>query len=196
MPGPIADFPCPRCGGQCWDNRNDPNRKPNQPLVKCKNKNGCGWAVWDLAKIPASSAPAPSAQSATPAPRRPPLVIEKVMDVAMGEAVILTNKHFVENGKPTSDFDLVLRTAAIMAIARLDGKGIFGIEKEALEKAAKKRAELEAEAKRKAAEAEAARLEQERARQASQPQVGPGAAGELPPPMDPEYGWGGEELPF
>lgn len=42
--GGDAPYPCPDCGGGCWDNRE--TKKGNQPDFKCKDKNGCGWAGW------------------------------------------------------------------------------------------------------------------------------------------------------
>ena len=41
--------PCPDCNGGMWDNRGDKasgKAKPNYPDFKCKDKDGCGKAVW------------------------------------------------------------------------------------------------------------------------------------------------------
>lgn len=36
---------CPDCGGAMYDNR-ETKRSPKQPDFKCKDKDGCGKAVW------------------------------------------------------------------------------------------------------------------------------------------------------
>lgn len=35
---------CPECGGDVWDNRQDPKRG-KRPLMKCKDA-ACGWVTW------------------------------------------------------------------------------------------------------------------------------------------------------
>lgn len=36
---------CPECGGPMWDNRGD-KPSPRSPDYKCKDKDGCGHAIW------------------------------------------------------------------------------------------------------------------------------------------------------
>ena len=43
---PTAEGTCPKCDGAIWDNRGDTNRPANTPLIKCRDREGCGWAVW------------------------------------------------------------------------------------------------------------------------------------------------------
>ena len=43
---PSGDEPsCPKCNGPLWDDRID-KRNPKAPDWKCKDKDGCGWAMW------------------------------------------------------------------------------------------------------------------------------------------------------
>lgn len=46
---------CPDCGGAMYDNR-ETKRSPKQPDYKCKDKEGCGKAVWIKKKGEASAA--------------------------------------------------------------------------------------------------------------------------------------------
>jgi hypothetical protein len=43
-PEPDDMIDCPKCGGPCFDNRQD-KRSPKSPDIKCKDKE-CGHAVW------------------------------------------------------------------------------------------------------------------------------------------------------
>ena len=45
-PKPSGEEPsCPKCSGPLWDDRLD-KRNPKAPDWKCKDKDGCGWAMW------------------------------------------------------------------------------------------------------------------------------------------------------
>jgi hypothetical protein len=36
---------CPKCSGELWDNRTT-KKSPKQPDYACKNREGCGHAIW------------------------------------------------------------------------------------------------------------------------------------------------------
>lgn len=45
MAGITADKPCPQCLGEMWDNRTT-KKNPKQPDFACKDRDGCGHAIW------------------------------------------------------------------------------------------------------------------------------------------------------
>lgn len=44
-PAATKPFPCPVCGGETWDNREN-KTKPGSPDFVCKARRDCGWKVW------------------------------------------------------------------------------------------------------------------------------------------------------
>jgi hypothetical protein len=53
---PSANPPCPRCGGDMWDNR-EGKRNPRAPDYKCKDK-GCDGVIWPPRDAARTAAPA------------------------------------------------------------------------------------------------------------------------------------------
>lgn len=51
---------CPKCGGRIWDNRDQKNADPTsrRPWFSCRDRDNCGWAMWDA---PQKSKPSASA---------------------------------------------------------------------------------------------------------------------------------------
>ncbi len=58
MPGITAEMKCPKCSGEMWDNRTT-KKSPKQPDYACKNREGCGHAIWPPKDKPAGTAAAP-----------------------------------------------------------------------------------------------------------------------------------------
>jgi hypothetical protein len=122
-------------------------------------------------------------------------VLDKLLAACRDKAIEISNGYPPDGEVKGTDHDIITRLAAILFIARTDGKGILEAEMKALVEQQRKAKEA-AEAARKAAEdAERKRLEQERARQASEPQVGPHAAGDWPPLHEYQED-GSDDLPF
>src|SRR4051812_42044583 len=70
---PTLAPPCPKCGGDMWDNR-ESKRNPKAPDFKCKDK-GCDGVVWPPRTASAGAAPVASSigssgASASVAPRQ------------------------------------------------------------------------------------------------------------------------------
>lgn len=190
MAGKVAPVNCPKCGGPMWDNI-EGKRNPKAPDYACKDKQGCGAGVWlkdaekaALAAPPAAAAPVQGQPQGQPA--RPPIVLDKMMRACVQAAIAIGNELFKDGDVVGLDDALTLNMATTMFIARCRGEGILELEKKILAdmKAKAEAARLEAEQKK--------REEEERARQAAQQQ--PPMDG--PPPMDPEWGYGGDDLPF
>jgi hypothetical protein len=60
MPGITAEQRCPKCSGEMWDNRTT-KKNPKQPDYACKNREGCGHAIWPPKEKPSGGAPAQKA---------------------------------------------------------------------------------------------------------------------------------------
>ena len=45
QPATEGEPACPDCGGRLWDDRQD-KKSPRAPDWKCRDKEGCGWALW------------------------------------------------------------------------------------------------------------------------------------------------------
>lgn len=160
MSGNIAPTPCPKCGGQMWNNM-DNKRNPKAPDFACKDKQGCGAGVWlkDVEKnaLRASAGPATNGTGPTmgAAPKRPQPVLDKLFRQCVISAQTIAKELFKDGDSVGMAADLELKLATTIFIARIDGKGILEIEKEALAKlAAKAEAEKREreERERKAAE--------------------------------------------
>ncbi len=178
MPGPIAPVPCPECGGQMWDNSRDPRKSKKASDYRCKDRQNCNGGIWLSDADRANLAPAQAPVAQAPAgPRRPPLVLDKVMTACLEAAAVMAEVIRMPNEPPPAD-DIVLRIAQSLFIARTDNKGILQVEKAGLEERAKRAAEA-AELLR----AENARIAQEKAdaeRRAREDEAARGPKG--PPP--------------
>ena len=165
MPGKVAPIQCPKCNGPLWDNT-EGKRNPKAPDYACKDKQGCGAGVWltDLQKS-AVQAQTPASTAAGAPQRKSPLVLDKIMLAALQSASKMAEEAFGREPTDGTFNDLLLRIAQSLYIARIDGKGIFEVEKNAVAEMAAKVAAIKAEKERKEAE--------ERAKAP-------------PPPMEPE----------
>ena len=162
MPGQTAPVPCPKCSGPMWSNI-EGKRNPKAPDYACKDKQGCGAGVWltDVQKS-AVQAQTPASTAASAPPRKSPLVLDKIMLAALKSASAMADEAFgalastidatVDASLETAHYDRVLRIAQSLYIARIDGKGIFEVERNAVAEMAAKVAAIKAEKERKEAE--------------------------------------------
>lgn len=105
---------CPDCGGPMWDNR-ETKRSAKQPDYKCKDKDGCGKAVWEKPKGDRGG----STPASTPAPRS-----TAPLAVVYGEALEIAAravKHYVPNATPS---DIIAAAATIFIGANQSGRPI------------------------------------------------------------------------
>lgn len=179
---PIAPVPCPKCGGDMWDNSLT-KTNPKAPDYQCKNQNcidpesGYRTGVWarDTEKNAAQGEAA--TKGGAPGVTRP-VIIDKLMGVCIDEAKgLLTEKLGKVEISGEATATLAINLATTMYISRTrDRAGIMSIEKDSLAAARAKAAE----------EAERKRIEEERRRQDEA--------------ADREGGWGtdvkDDDLPF
>ncbi len=151
MPGPVAPVPCPECGGAMWDNSRDPKKSKKASDYRCKDRQNCNGGIWLSDAEREAAAPTQAAPAGPAAPKRPPIVLDKMMKACLEAAAALADTIQAQDAPPVAD-DIVLRIAQSLFIARTDNKGILEIEKAALVDRALKQAALKAEADRLAAE--------------------------------------------
>jgi len=141
-----------------WSNVEN-KRNPKAPDYACKDKQGCGAGVWltDVQKS-AVQAQTPASTAAGAPQRKSPLVLDKIMLAALKSAAGMAEEAFAGENDVLADrgvgsfHDLVLRMAQSLYIARIDGKGIFEVERNAVAEMAAKVAAIKAEKERKEAE--------------------------------------------
>lgn len=156
MAGNTAPVPCPKCGGNMWDNL-DSKKNPKAPDYACKDKQGCGAGVWlkDTEKAALRATATPTNGTGPIQAKRPQPILDKLFRQCIIAAEAMAKDLYKDGDTAGIAADLSLKLATTLFIARVDGKGILEVEKDALAKlAAKAEAEKQERVERERREAE------------------------------------------